>query len=417
MKVLVVGSACREHSIIQALLEDSKSSAVYSLPERVSLKETVGLPANFLNDREALAEHLKKEAVELVVIGPEQPLVDGLSDFLRTKGFKVFGPSAKSARLEGSKIFAKEFMKEQGIPTASYQIVSSVSEALQASENFFPPFVLKADGLAGGKGVFLCKNKIELEERSQFLFEKKALGPAGETAILEDFQSGSEISVFVITNGDSYRLLPIAQDYKRLYDKQQGPNTGGMGAVAPISIDEHLMDNIENQIIKPTLAGLKKHSFDYRGILYLGLMINKNFPKVLEYNVRFGDPEAQVLLPLLDGSWRDIFYSVACGDLPELKWKKLYSACVVLCAENYPEGPLKESPINGLIYHKKENSWFIHGSLSRRENQWFTSGGRILNAVALGKSREEAVRRAYEHIGKISWSGMHYRKDIGELAF
>ena len=414
MKVLVVGSGCREYTIAQALLEDKKVSAVYSLPERISLKETINIPSSFLNDREVLADYLKKEGVELVVIGPEQPLVEALSDFLRDKGLKVFGPCAQAAQLEGSKIFAKKFMKEQGIPTASYHTVTSVSETLRLSENFFPPFVLKADGLAGGKGVFLCKSRIELEEKSRFLFEKKALGSAGEKALLEDFQSGQEISVFVITNGESYSLLPVAQDYKRLYDKQEGPNTGGMGAIAPIPVSSDLMKSIEELIVKPTLKGLKEQKMTYRGVLYLGLMIHKNFPKILEYNVRFGDPEAQVLFPLLDGSWLDVFYKVACGEQPDLKWKKLHSACVVLCSENYPEGSIKESPIDGFIYHKKATSWFTHGSLTRKEEKWFTKGGRVLNAVAVGNSREEAVQRAYQHIEKISWPGMHYRKDIGE---
>lgn len=413
MKTLVVGNGCREHAIIKALLKDKNTSAVYSLPEKSSVKETIDLPSDLLKDKKALASHLKKEEVNLVIIGPEQPLVDGLADFLREEGFKVFGPSAKSAQLEGSKIFAKQFMKQQKIPTASYHIVSSVTETLQAGENFFPPFVLKADGLAGGKGVFLCSNKTELEEKSRLLFEKKVLGSAGEKALLEDFQKGEEISVFVITNGENYSLLPIARDYKRLYDNQKGPNTGGMGAVAPVPISPDLMKNIEDLIIQPTLKGLKENNMTYLGILYFGLMVHNNFPKVLEYNVRFGDPEAQVLLPLLDGSWLDVFYKIACGEQADLKWKKLHSSCVVLCSQNYPEGPLKESPIEGLIYYSRDNSWFIHGSLIRHEEQWFTKGGRVLNAVAVGKSKKEAVQRAYEHLKKISWSGMHYRKDIG----
>ena len=413
MKVLVIGNGCREHAIIKALQEDKETSVIYSLPERTSLRKTEGLPPSLLKDKEALLEQLKKSEVELVVIGPEQPLVEGLSDFLREKGFKVFGPNAKAAQLEGSKIFAKQFMKEQEIPTASYHIVSSVSEALQASENFFPPFVLKADGLAGGKGVFLCENRTELEEKSRLLFEKKALGPAGEKALLEDFQSGQEISVFVLTNGEAYSLLPIAQDYKRLYENQKGPNTGGMGAIAPVPVSPDLVKSIEDLIIKPTLKGLKNHQFTYRGVLYLGLMIHKNFPKVLEYNVRFGDPEAQTLLPLLDGSWLDVFDKTACGQSVNLKWKNIHSACIVLCNENYPEWPTREAPIEGLIYYKTEKSWFLHGSLIRNKNQWFSRGGRVLNAVALGKSKESAVQRAYEHIKKISWPGMHYRKDIG----
>ena len=414
MKVLVIGKGCREHAIIKALLEDEKTSAVYSLPERASLKETISLPASFLSDPEALAKHLKKEGIGLVVIGPEQPLAEGLSDILRSEGLKVFGPCAKSAQLESSKIFAKQFMKERGIPTASYLIVSSVAETLQAGENFFPPFVLKADGLAGGKGVFICKNRTELEEKARFLFEKKALGPAGDKALLEDFQSGQEVSVFVLTNGESYSLLPFAQDYKRLGDKNEGPNTGGMGAIAPRDLSKDLTKKIEDLIIKPTLQGLRDKKCLYRGVLYLGLMIHKNFPKVLEYNVRFGDPEAQVLLPLLDGSWRDVFYQIAKGDQPQLKWKKLYSACVALCAKNYPEGPVKPVPINGLIYYKTENSWFIHGSLSREDDRWLIKSGRALNAVALGKSLKEAVKRAYQQAEKISWPGILYRKDIGK---
>ncbi len=413
MKVLVIGRGCREHAIAKALWEDQATAAVYSLPERASLRETADLPSSLLNDKEALAKRLKKEGVDLVVIGPEKPLVEGLADFLREKGLKVFGPGAKSARLEGSKIFAKRFMKEQGIPTASYHIVSSVPEVLRASENFFPPFVLKADGLAGGKGVFLCENRTELEEKSRLLFEKKVFGAAGEKAILEDFQSGNEISVFAITNGESYSLLPVAQDYKRLYENQKGPNTGGMGAIAPISIPSSLLQSIEDLIVKPTLAGLKKNQDGYCGVLYFGLMIHKNFPKMLEYNVRFGDPEAQALLPLLDGSWLDVFYKTACGRPVSLKWKNQSSACVVLCAENYPEGPFKESPISGSVYYKTENSWFIHGSLASRGSQWLAQGGRTLNAVAVGKNKAEAVRRAYEHAQAISWPGMNYRKDIG----
>ena len=414
MKVLVVGSGCREHAIVKALSEDQKTSVIYTLPERISLKDTIGVSSSLLNDNKNLVGYLKKEEIELVVVGPEQPLVNGLADVLREEGIKVFGPCSKSAQLEGSKIFAKKFMKEQGIPTASYHIVSSVSETLQASENFFPPFVLKADGLAGGKGVFICHNRSELEEKSRFLFDKKALGSAGEKALLEDFQKGTEISVFVITDGESYQFLPIAQDYKRLYEGQKGPNTGGMGAIAPVSISSELLKTIEKLIVKPTLEGLKKQDFVYRGVLYLGLMIHNNFPKVLEYNVRFGDPEAQVLLPLLEGSWLDVFYKTATAQSLSLKWKKRHSACVVLCAENYPEGPLREAPIEGLIYSTKGHSWFIHGSLTRHDNQWLTQGGRVLNAVAIGDSQEEAVRKAYEHIKGVSWPGIHFRKDIGQ---
>ena len=414
MKVLVIGGGCREHALIQSLKKDTKTEQVYTLPERVSLQGLKSFPSSLLNKQEELADELLKEGIDLILIGPEQPLVNGVADTLRDRGIKVFGPSQKASRLEGSKIFAKKFMKELKIPTASYHVVSSVSETLKASENFFPPYVLKADGLAGGKGVFICKTKEELEEKSQFLFEKKGLGRAGEQALLEDFQKGTELSVFVITNGDSYQILPMAQDYKRLLEGNKGPNTGGMGAIAPIFVNQDLLNLIENHIIKPTLEGLRKKEMLYYGVLYFGLMIHKNIPKVLEYNVRWGDPEAQVLLPLLEGSWLDVFYQTALGQPVKLKWKKdQHSACVVLTSSNYPESPSVESSIEGLLDFQTQDSYFIHGSLTKENEKWKTKGGRVLNAIGLGQDKKQALQKAYEQAQKISWPGIQYRKDIG----
>lgn len=422
MKLLVIGGGCREHALIKSLKKDPKTEQIYTLPERPSLQGLKNISSSLLNRPQDLADYLLKEGVELVLIGPEQPLVDGLADALRERGLKVFGPSQKAAQLEGSKIFAKTFMKEMGIPTASYHIVNSVAETLKLSENFFPPYVLKADGLAGGKGVFICKTQSELEEKSRFLFEEKGLGPAGKKALLEDFQKGRELSVFVLTNGESYQILPAAQDYKRLRSANKGPNTGGMGAVAPLFLEEELLSFIETGIIKPTLEGLKKRQWTYCGILYLGLMVHKKIPKVLEYNVRWGDPETQVLLPLLEGSWLNVFYKTALGEATTLKWKQgLYSACVVLANVGYPESPPVSAPIEGSIYAADEHSYFIHGSLEKKEEKqeekkvapWRTKGGRVLNAVGLGASMEQAVQRAYEQAGKVSWPGMQYRKDIG----
>jgi len=413
MRVLVLGSGGREHALIKALKEDPKTEQVYTLPERVSLNSIESLPSSL--EPEDLATHLLKKKIDLVVIGPEQPLVNGLADALRSKGIKVFGPSQQAAKLEGSKIFAKEFMKELGIPTASYHVVSSVTEVLKSAENFFPPYVLKADGLAGGKGVFICKSLSELEQKSRFLFEEKALGTAGEKALLEDFQKGEELSVFIITNGDSYQILPVAQDYKRLLEANKGPNTGGMGAIAPVPINQELFHFIESRIIKPSLEGLKQKGFLYRGILYIGLMIHKNIPKVLEYNVRWGDPEAQVILPLLEGSWLDVFYQTALGQAVKLQWKKdQYSACIVLASKNYPESPSIESTLKGSLDFKTEQSYFIHGSLKKEGNQWITKGGRVLNAIGLGSSQKEALEKAYKQAEKISWEGIKYRRDIGQ---
>ena len=411
MKTLIVGNGGREHAFFQAV---NKSGKIYFLPERKSVPEAGGAPASLLKDRPALSDWLKKEQIRLVIIGPEQPLVEGLGDFLRDQGFLVFGPSAAAARLEGSKFFAKEFMKAQSIPTAPFQPVKSLSETLKASENFSPPYVLKADGLAGGKGVFVCQTKKELEDRAKQLFEDKILGQAGETALLEEFQEGVEVSVFILTNGEDYRILPLAQDYKRLGEKNTGPNTGGMGAAAPLSLPEKLMTEIENSIIQPTVQGLKKNQYEYHGVLYVGLMVGSKGPRVLEYNVRFGDPEAQVLLPLLDGSWLEVFHQVSQGKLPSLKWKNIHSACVVLTAAGYPENPRKGDVIKGFIYHKTPHSYFLHGGVgSNEKGQWVVNGGRVLNAVALGDTSEQALKRAYDQMEKISWEGLHYRKDIG----
>ena len=411
MKILVIGGGGREHAIYRALGEGPD---VYLLPERKSLPRAKGAPVSLLKDPPALCLFLEKKRVRLVIIGPEQPLVEGLADFLRERGFLVFGPSARAARLEGSKLFAKEFMREGNIPTAPFQKVSSLSDTLKAVENFSPPYVLKADGLAGGKGVFICPTKKELEERARRLFEENIFGRAGKVALLEEFQEGVEVSVFLLTNGKDYRILPLAQDYKRRDEGGVGPNTGGMGAVAPLSLPEKLREEIETAVIRPTVEGLKKNRYEYRGVLYIGLMIGKNGPRVLEYNVRFGDPEAQVLLPLLDGSWRKVFSQVSRGELPPLKWKSLYSACVVLTAGGYPENPQKGAVIKGFLYHQTPYSYFLHAGVGRNDDgRWAVTGGRALNAVAVGDTFEQALERVYRGPAKISYEGLHYRKDIG----
>ena len=415
MKVLVIGEGAREHAIVKALFEDKNTEEIYLLPQRPSIKEAKGWPSSLLKDWGQLGQCILKEGIELVIVGPEQPLVEGLGDFLRGRGILVFGPSMKAAQLEGSKIFAKEFMKKQGIPTASYRIVSSVLETLQASENFSPPYVLKADGLAGGKGVFICESQKDLEEKATLLFEKKFFGTAGEKALLEDFQSGQEMSVFLLTNGVEYSLLPVARDYKRLRDGQKGPNTGGMGAIAPLSVSKGIMEAIKASVIVPTLNGLREMGDDYKGVLYIGLMVNPKGAKVLEYNIRFGDPEAQVLLPLLNESWLKIFHDIAQGKSVSLSWKKnRILTCLVMSASGYPEGPVKGDLIEGFLFHKTPYSYFLHGGISQdQEGRWTTAGGRVLNAIAKGSTLLEARERAYRQAERISWKGIHYRKDIG----
>lgn len=415
MKVLVIGGGGREHAIVKALCEDKNTGTVYLLPGRPSVKEAKPVPSDLLKDSSLLLSFIKEKQIELVIVGPEKPLVEGLADDLRKYNVCVFGPSKEASQLEGSKIFAKEFMRSYHIPTAPYGVVSSVAEALKMSEQFPPPYVLKADGLAGGKGVFVCETLNSLKEKAVLLFEKQIFGTAGKKALLEQFQKGEEMSVFLLINGRDYELLPFARDYKRIYEGQRGPNTGGMGAVAPVKVSEETLSLIKRVVVTPTMKGLKDRGYSYRGVLYIGLMLHNTDVKVLEYNIRFGDPEVQVLLPLLEGSWLEVFYKTAKGEDFSLKWKSntVYSL-VVLSARGYPQSPVTGDPIEGSLFHKTAHSDFIHAGISQNEKgQWVTAGGRVLNAIAEGRNLKEARERVYQQIERMSWQGMHFRKDIG----
>ena len=337
----------------------------------------------------------------------------GLVDELRRGGLLVFGPDKKEAQLEGSKLYAKEFMKRHQILTASFIKVTSTQGVMENFSHFTAPFVLKADGLAAGKGVFVCHSKEELMEFADKLFNQDFLGRAGKTAILEEFQSGYELSVFVLTNGYDYVPLPMVQDYKKLLDGDQGPNTGGMGAVAPMKVPPFIYNQIIKGIVKPTIKGLQKEDFIYWGVIFIGLMITESGPRVLEYNVRFGDTETQVLMPLLgDGDWGKVFSEVARGQIPELKWKDMAAACVVLAAENYPSSPIKGSVITGNLSASRDQ-YFLHAGTVFEDKQWRTSGGRVLDAIGIGKNTDQALEKAYEKAGTVKWTGMQYRADIG----
>ena len=357
---------------------------------------------------------LSPDKFDCVVIGPEVPLAEGMADQLRQKGLNVFGPSQSAARLEASKIFAKEFMEAAGVPTAKHTVVKSVDETLAAVAHFQPPFVLKADGLAAGKGVFICKDELELREAAQKIFVEKVLGVAGETAMLEQFQPGYELSYLILTDGQTYQSLPLAQDHKRLFDGDRGPNTGGMGTVAPLAVDPALHERIHREILQPTVAMLSERKMLYRGVVFLGLMITDQGPMVLEYNVRFGDPETQVLLPLLDGDWADVFISVAKGRVPSLHWKaKCAAACVVLAAEGYPDHPVKGAVIEGDLSASSHEGYFLHAGTKAEGSVVKVNGGRVLNALGVGTSVSEAVTRAYAQAERIQWPGRQMRRDIG----
>ena len=412
MKVLVIGSGGREHAMVRALSHSGTVREVHAAPGSAGMAhEAVCHPVSL--EGQQILDLVKNENYDLVVIGPEQPLADGLSDKLRALGVSVFGPEKKAAQLEASKIFAKQFMKRSLVPTARFFEVSTVAETMKAAATFAPPYVLKADGLCAGKGVVLCDTLPELENTARDFFEKKTLGDAGSKALLEEFQEGWELSCLILTNGQTYQMLPLAQDHKRLSNGDTGPNTGGMGVVAPLTIDARLLEEIRTKILNPVVRELGASKMLYRGVLFIGIMITKNGPSVLEFNVRFGDPETQAILPLFKGDWADVFSMVAQGEMPEMKWKPLHTACVVMAAPGYPSAPQKGVQIEGDPIADTASSYFLHAGTAKKDGVWTTNGGRVLNAVGVGSSLEEALKQAYGQASKARWFGMQMRTDIG----
>lgn len=413
MRFLVVGQGGREHALVRALKFSPSVTEVHAAPGSAGIAQEAICHSIQLNDWAGWENLIQKHAFDCVVVGPEVPLAAGLADFLRSKGVATVGPNQTAARLESSKIFSKEFMATAGVKTARYFVVEDVESCMAKANEFNPPYVLKADGLAAGKGVFICHSKEELQSAAQALFVEKSLGDAGVKAILEEFSPGYELSYLVLTNGQDFQPMPISQDHKRLNENDEGPNTGGMGVVGPLAIDENLRAEIHRDIVEPTLKHLSGLGLLYRGILYFGVMVTKNGPSLLEYNVRFGDPEAQVILPLLDGDWGEVFVRLANGELEALRWKKLSAACVVMAAPGYPEAPESGVPIEGDVKTQTPSSYFLHAGTKFDHGKWVTGGGRVLGAVGFGGTLKEAVQCAYKQAAQAKWRGLQMRKDIG----
>ena len=413
MRFLVLGQGGREHALIRALKFSPSVTEVHACPGSDGISQEAICHSLDLADQKAVEAFIKKYQFDCVVVGPENYLVAGVADQLRALGVEVVGPSQIAAQLEGSKIFSKEFMVRAGVPTAAFEIVDNVADCLRAAQKFTPPYVLKADGLAAGKGVFLCASLPELKAAAEALFEQKILGVAGHRALLEQFQEGYELSYLVLTNGTDFEALPLAQDHKRLSDGDAGPNTGGMGVVGPMVIDAGLREQIDALIVRPSVRNLSGSGLLYRGVLYIGVMVTPKGPTVLEYNVRFGDPEAQVIMPLLDGDWGYVFSRLAHGEMSPLRWKNLQMACVVLAAQGYPDAPVRDAVIEGDLGYQGASSYFLHAGTAKKDGHWVTSGGRVLNAIGMGSSRAEALREAYAQAKHASWRGVQMRKDIG----
>ncbi len=414
MNVLVIGQGGREHALVHYLKKSSLVSAVHAVPGSDGIATEAIVHSIDVSQHECVLNLVEKNKIDLVVIGPENPLVEGLADSLRARGVLVFGPGRAAAQLEGSKIFCKQFLIDAGCPTARSFTVSSVEETLAAAKNFSPPYVLKADGLAAGKGVFICKTLSQLQADAHALFVERTLGEAGRRALLEEFQPGYEISYLILTNGEHFQPLVLAQDHKRLLDGDEGPNTGGMGTVAPVKIADDLDTKIREEICQKVMHEFSRRKMEFRGVLFIGLMITREGPSVLEFNVRFGDPETQVILPLFDGDWAQVLLAIARGQVPQMKFKPGAAACLVLAAEKYPDDPVKGVLIEGDLTSLDLGVVFHAGTKLDASKRWVTNGGRVLNVVATGTDVQEALDKAYARATRVGWAKMQLRTDIGK---
>lgn len=419
MKVCVIGSGGREHALAWRLSISPSVTKVYAVPGSAAMSGCSELVGIDWKQTEHLIQFLKDNQVDLVVIGPEAPLVGGLSDSLCNAGIPVFGPSKAAAQLEGSKVFAKDLMKRYDIPTAAYGVFSDVESAKSFIDDTGVPIVVKADGLAAGKGVVVAMTVDEAYAAVEDMLSGNRFGEAGHTVVIEEFMVGEEASLLAFVDGKTVVPMIASQDHKRIFDGDKGPNTGGMGTFAPAPVlTDELRDEAMRTILNPVVKALADEGMPYVGCLYAGLMITDEGPKVVEFNARFGDPETQVVLPLLDSDFGEVMMSCAKGTLQaeEVRWKQSSAACVILASKGYPETSSKGDVIKGDI-EPYDTTIVFHSGTKLVDHQYVTDGGRVLGVVGLGKDLQTALDRAYGRISHISFDGMQYRKDIGAKAF
>ncbi|MDO8802901.1 MAG: phosphoribosylamine--glycine ligase [Elusimicrobiota bacterium] len=415
MNVLLIGSGGREHALAWKLRQSPQLGKLHAIPGSAAMKSLAECHAIAVDDFEKIYACCLAKKIGLVVVGPEAPLAGGISDFLGAKGIKVFGPSQKGAMLEASKQFAKEFMDRNSIPTAAFTALYDAAfarEKIKANQKY--PVVIKADGLAAGKGVRICADEGEALEAVADFMERRIFGGSGSKVVLEEFLTGREASVLALVDGNSFLLLPVARDHKRLQDGDAGPNTGGMGAVCPVEISAPDLEIIKKEILQRFVDGIKKERIPFCGVIFAGLMFTPGGPKVLEFNVRFGDPETQSIMPLIKGDLLALLKACADGKLAgkELETSAQTCVSVVLAAGGYPEAPEKGKEITGL-YKVPAGSLVFHSGTAIKDDGYITSGGRVLSVTAAGANLEEARKKAYAAVSKVSFEGMQYRKDIG----
>ncbi len=424
MKVFIIGSGGREHALAWVLRAGGQVKQLFSATTNAGiLKLTERAPVNAGDnaaDVHSLADYAAREKMDLVVVGPEQPLVDGLVDALSARGIAAFGPVQAAARLEGSKVFAKDFMTRHGIPTARFVVADDAESAFKAiaDGSFGFPVVIKADGLAAGKGVVVAANEAEARQAIQDLLVDRTLGTAGARLLIEECLVGRELSYLVFSDGKDFAAMPVAQDHKRAFDGDRGPNTGGMGAFStPGLLDAQTEARIVREIVVPSLEGARADGFPFRGVLYCGVMLTADGPMTLEYNVRFGDPETQAILRRLDSDFAELAFAVARGELGRVtpSWSDDVTTCVVLASAGYPGSYAVGKTISGLEEAEQvESVVVLHaGTRLNSSGQVETAGGRVLGVTARAQTLAGATARAYEAVGRIKFEGMQFRRDIG----
>ena len=419
MKVCVIGNGGREHALAWRLSISPSVTKVYAIPGSAAMSDCAELVGIDWQQSNHLIRFLKDNHIDLVVVGPEAPLVAGLADALNAAGIPVFGPSKAAAQLEGSKVFAKDLMKKYNIPTAAYGVFHKVDEAKEFISQTGAPIVVKADGLAAGKGVVVAMTIDEANAAVEDMLSGNRFGEAGSTVVIEEFMEGEEASLLAFVDGKTVVPMIASQDHKRIFDGDKGPNTGGMGTYAPAPVlTDALRDEAMKTILEPMVAAMEKEGMPYVGCLYAGLMITPQGPKVVEFNARFGDPETQVVLPLLDSDLGQIMMACATGTLTAdmVKWKDSSAACVILASKGYPETSSKGDVIHGDI-KQHDTTIVFHSGTKLIGDEYVTNGGRVLGVVGLGKDLRTALDRAYGRIEHIDFEGMQYRTDIGAKAF
>ena len=420
MNVLILGSGGREHALAAKISKSEKCSHLYVAPGNGGTHQVATNVAISPTDFEAVKEFVLQKHIDMVVVGPEDPLVLGIYDFFQNdaslRDIQVVGPSKEGAKLEGSKEFAKQFMQRHNIPTAKYQSFTpeTVEEGCRFLETIQPPYVLKADGLAAGKGVLILDNLHDAKAELKDMLLNQKFGSASRKVVVEDFLSGIELSCFVLTDGEHYKILPTAKDYKRIGENDQGLNTGGMGAVSPVPFaDAKFMEKVEKRIVQPTIEGLRKDKIDYKGFIFIGLIKVQDDPYVIEYNVRMGDPETEVVIPRIESDLLPIFQSLKTQSLKDvaLDVNPQSATTVMIVSGGYPEDYEKGKVISGV--EQVTDSIVFHAGTILKDNQLQTSGGRVLAVTSFGDTFREALQKSYKNIEKLAFDKMYYRKDIG----